>query len=185
MRPMLRLLGTRYGLALLLVLVVVGVVGVARATGAGRPADTSGYVQSPTDSVAGAAPTVSDPGDDGAIASAQPAPSTGPTSRRPGSPAAETVAKKFTQDWLAHTRVDGATWLARLRPSMTRALADKLAGVDPAGVPATRITGGITMTNHDPTFVEATIPVDSGTVQLRLLLVDGLWLVDGIDWSRE
>lgn len=181
MRPVLRLLGTRYGLALLLLLVVLGVVGVARVAGGGRPDNATGLMQAPTDTSVEVAPTA---GDDGAVASSAVPPSTGPTSRRPGTPAAEAVAKTFALNWLAHDGVDSAAWLARLRPLMTTALAGKLAGVDPAGVPANRITGGITMTNHDPTFVEATVPVDSGTVQLRLLLTDGVWLVDGVDWSR-
>ena len=181
MRPVLRLLGTRYGLALVLLLVVLSVVGIARAVNGGRPGGRTGVVQVPTDTTVEVAPTT---GDDGSAASSSVAPSTGPTSRRPGSPAAETVAATFTRNWLNHTGVDSAAWLARMRPQMTPALADKLAGADPAGVPASRMTGTVTMTNHDPTFVEATVPVDSGTVQLRLLLTDGVWLVDGVDWSR-
>ena len=34
------------------------------------------------------------------------------------------------------------------------------------------------------TFVEAVIPIDAGVLRLRLVALQGRWLVDGIDWER-
>jgi hypothetical protein len=179
MRPLLRLLTTRNGLAMLLLVVVFAIVGVGRLVGGGPAPDppVEAVLEGPSSIAAPATP------DDGAVA-ASALPSTGPTSRRPGAASAEEVAAAFTRDWLNGSHVAGPTWLDHLRPRMTADLAGKLAGTDPAGVPASRVTGPVGMINHDPTFVEAMIPVDTGSVQLRLLLVKGEWLVDGIDWSR-
>jgi hypothetical protein len=71
-----------------------------------------------------------------------------------------------------------------MRKYMTDRLAGELTGVDPAGVPASRVTGKVTLIDHATTFVDASIPVDSGIVTLRLLATAGTWLVDGVDWTR-
>jgi hypothetical protein len=46
------------------------------------------------------------------------------------------------------------------------------------------MTGPAVVQNRAAQFVEVTLPVDSGTVRLRLLSTNGRWLVDGVDWER-
>jgi hypothetical protein len=169
-----RVLGTRYGLAALLAVVVLAVVGGARLLG-GPGAGSAGPPPGPPEvavQVSGA--------DDG---EAGPLPSPSPVTS-PGAAAPERVAAAFASAWLDHRNVTEDRWLARLRPHATQSLADKLTGVDPAGVPAERVTGALRLLPRGESFVEAIVPVDSGTLRLLLIATDGRWFVDGVDWER-
>ena len=83
------------------------------------------------------------------------------------------------------TGVTADQWLAGLIPYATTELAKKLKGVDPVGVPADRLTGepspGVF---SGQSFVEYRLPVDSGSLVLRLVSDRGQWKVDTIDWER-
>ena len=56
--------------------------------------------------------------------------------------------------------------------------------MDPAGVPATRLTGDPTITLRTDVFAQVSVPADSGTLLLTLLNQTGRWRVDGVDWER-
>lgn len=177
MAQVLRFLGSRYILAFLLVFGIGAVVLIGLALGG--PSHPSGV----TAGVPSAVPTVIESGqeDDGVGApESPPAPSTSPGATPPSK-----LATEFITAWLRHTNVTPDAWFAGLKPYMTTNLAGELTGVDPAGVPASRITGAVTLIDHDVSVVEASIPVDSGTVTLRLLATNGRWLVDGVDWTRS
>jgi hypothetical protein len=176
MRPVLRLLGTRYGMALVLAVVVLGIVGVTRGL-AGSYHQTLGATVEPSRSNVNVDPTA---GNDSVLTPESPAPPV----TSPGAPEPATVAAEFTRAWLAHDGVTAEQWRAGFAKFATRALRDKLKDTDPAGVPAQRITGDVVLQSHSASFVEASIPVDSGTVRLRLLATNGRWLVDGVDWGR-
>ncbi|MEV0396062.1 hypothetical protein [Polymorphospora rubra] len=119
-------------------------------------------------------------GDDGVV-SPPPQPS---LMVRPGTPAPETVARAFASAWVDHQDVSAEDWHAALRPHSTTALAGKLSGVDPAVVPASRVTGEPALTPYAEGFAEAAIPVDSGRLRLRMVVSADRWLVDGVDWER-
>jgi hypothetical protein len=179
MQPVLRLLGTRYGIAVVLTVLVVVVVSVARGffhvDAANR--DGVGPVVAPAST-----PAESDAelGDDGV---AQPSESAVPQpSVSAGGPDATTVATRFVNAWLKHTGVTGDQWRAGLSPNATPSLMTKLKDTDPAGVPASQVVGQIQVVNHDA-VVEASVPVNGGTVTLTLVLQAGRWKVDGIDWG--
>jgi hypothetical protein len=175
MRPVLRLLGTRYGIAVVLALLVLGVVGVVRgAAGTNRQTLGSAVEPSLNSSID---PTA---GDDSVLTPESPA----PPFTSPGAPEPVSVAMEFIQAWLNHTGVTPEQWRSGFAKYATSALRDKLKDTDPAGVPALKLTGSITVQNRAAQFVEATAPVDSGTVRLRLLATNGRWLVDGVDWER-
>jgi hypothetical protein len=177
MAQVLRLLGSRYILAFILVLGIGIVIVIGKALG-GPPAPSGVTADVPS-----AAHTVTASGqpDDGIDApESPPAPSTSA-----GAPTPQQLATRFLTAWLRHSNVTPDAWYAGLKPYLTTRLAGELDRVDPAGVPASRITGPVTLIDHGTDFVEASIPVDSGTVTLRLLATDGRWLVDGIDWTRS
>jgi hypothetical protein len=175
MRPVLRLLGTRYGMALVLAVLVLAVVGVVRGV-AGSSRETLGAAVEPSRS-SSIDPTA---GDDSVLIPESPSPPvTSPGAAEPG-----TVATTFLKAWLTHTAVTPDQWRAGFAKYATPALRDKLKGTDPAGVPAERMTGSVVLQNRGAAYVEAAIPVDSGTVRLRLLATNGRWLVDGVDWER-
>lgn len=170
-----RVLRTRYGLALLLALVVFGIIGAAQLLGTGggttgglRPGGDVGVTVNPS------------AGDDG---EGTPTPEEKPVTS-PGAAAPETVATSFARAWLNHRGTTSEAWLARLKPFATTELEQKLVGVDPAGVPADRITGAAKVIPRGASFVEVTVPVDAGLLRLRLVADAGRWLVDGVDWER-
>lgn len=198
MRPVLRVLGSRYGLALLALLAVLAVVGVTRsihgtrplAVDAGAPEAVSTVdprtgddgVSGPDGAVGGSPPATATPPDGAAEG---PASAATPGSGEPAGPDPAPAASAFLRAWLAHTGVTAARWYAGIEPLSTPALAAKLRHTDPAGVPASRLTGPLGIVARSADTVEVTARVDSGSVRLRLVLVQGRWLVDGVDWDRS
>ncbi|HLL68114.1 MAG TPA: hypothetical protein VK453_20715 [Micromonosporaceae bacterium] len=177
MRHVLRLISTRYGIALALCAVLLLVIGAFRGVAGSTDAEP------PAPLIATSSQPSVDPSavDDGEVEHVDPpAPSLSA-----GAPDPATVATKFAEAWLRHTGVSADRWLADLTPYATQALVAKLGGVDPAGVPADRMTGGVSINARDPALMEASIPVDSGTLRLRLLADKGRWRVDGVDWERQ
>jgi hypothetical protein len=172
-----RALRSRLGIAVVLAVFILGIVGAARFVSGGsgaEPGPASGLDRP----IATVNPTA---GDDGvASAEAVPSPST-----RPGAPAPDAVGRAFADAWLIHRDVSADQWHAALVPYSTADLAEKLVGVDPAGVPAERLTGEPVVVPQTESLVEVTIPVDTGRLRLQLVGPDGRWLVDGVDWERS
>jgi hypothetical protein len=175
-------LRSRVGVAIVLLVVVFGVIGVARVMSG--PADDAGpYLGAPDRPVSTVNPTE---GDDGVVESA---PGTDPTAEPvvtvdPGTPRPEDVARAFASAWLDQDATP-KRWHAHLLPHMTPALAEKLDGVDPVIVPADRLTGPATVIPRGEQFLEVVFPVDTGKLRLRLVAPGGRWLVDGVDWERS
>jgi hypothetical protein len=177
MQRFLRLLGTRYGIALILAIIVVAIVGALRGFSGSRPPPPAGLAAGPASAQAS---TEANEGDD-SVDNQPSAP--GPVTS-PGAATPDTVALKFTTAWLHHTGVSAQQWWSGLKPYATEALLAKLKDTDPAAVPAERATGPAEIQNRDVSFVDVAIPLNSGTLKLRLLATNGRWLVDGVDWER-
>jgi hypothetical protein len=187
-RRVLQLLGasalrSRLGVALGLVLVIFGVVAVARIASGPEDPSAGAYIAAETSPPA----TNTDPGqgDDGvsdpgseSTSAVDAEPSLSPGAARP-----EKVAEAFAKNWLDRKASAGA-WYAALQPRTTPELAAKLKGVDPLVVPATELIGPPTLVPRGNGLIEISYPVDSGTLLLRMVVTDGRWLVDGVDWER-
>ncbi|MEV6814227.1 hypothetical protein [Micromonospora sp. NPDC051296] len=171
-----RLLRSRLGVALGIAVLILGVVGAARlVAGPGDP--LAGLSNRPSEPITTVHPTT---GDDGAISTTTaPSPVT-----RPGEPTPKQVAERFVAAWLGAPGRSAANWRGGLRPLSTDALTDKLAGAEPADVPAGEVTGDVTVRPRSETFVEALIPLDTGGLRLELVAPDGRWLVDAVDWEQ-
>jgi|SRR6476660_9424094 len=175
MRQVLRLLSTRYGVALIIAVLVLGVAGVAKAVSDPEPPPAAPLV--------GASNAVSpeaDPDDDGEDPSASPA----PPLTSPGATAPDKVAATFAGAWVKHTGVTPEQWRTGIAATSTRTLQDKLKETDPAAVPAESVTGTATVLQREASFVEALVPLNAGRLRLRLVAQNGRWLVDGVDWER-
>jgi hypothetical protein len=167
----------RLGVAVVLAFVVLIAVGIGRALGGSGSGSGTPRLGSGTQTAATAPSGPDDGVEDGP--SVQPRePSLDPEAAKPSK-----VAGQFIEAWL-RSKLSPEQWHAGITPYATAALAEKLSGVDPAGVPAQRTTGEATLIPRGAGAVAVTVPVDSGTVELRLVVVDGEWLVDGVDWSR-
>jgi hypothetical protein len=167
-----RVFRSRSGIAVVLAILVLAVVGVGRLFN-GSAAEQPLTSASP-------APAMSvDPSDDDTVIS--PAPPPAPATFR-GTAEPEAVAVAFASAWVDH-HVSKKTWHDGILPNATQRLADQLNGVDPATVPADRLVGRPTLVPAGEGLVNAVINTDSGKLTLRLVAPDKHWLVDGIDWD--
>jgi hypothetical protein len=179
MRTALRLLGTRFGAAMALVVLIAIVVGFGKLAGGGRSGNPPLGGATAADTTTPQA-TESQLGDDGVgTPPAPPAPSTSPGAAEP-----QTVALNFARAWLHHDGVTADQWLAGIRPYATTALQGRLAGVDPVSVPASKVTGDATATNRSESYVDVSVPLDAGVLVLGVTATGGHWLVDSVDWQR-
>jgi hypothetical protein len=171
-----RVLRSRFGIALGIAVLVLGVIGAARLV-AGPLDPAAGLSGRPDQPI-----TTVDPesGDDGAISTA--APPSPVTS--PGAPRPEEITERFVGAWLGGKAMTSEEWLATIRPFATPALLEKMAGADPASVPAGRTTAPPTLRPRTESFVEALVPLDTGRLRLELVAPDGRWRVDVVDWER-
>jgi hypothetical protein len=167
-----RVFRSRWGIALVLAVLVLAVVGIGRLFhgAAAEPPLTSG---SP-------APVISaNPSDDDTVISAEPPPS---PATFPGAAEPEAVAYAFASAWVDH-HVSTQEWHDAIRPNATQRLADELTDVDPASVPAERLVGRPSLVPAGENLVSAVVTTDSGKLTLKLVAPDEHWLVDGIDWD--
>ncbi|MDI6105006.1 hypothetical protein QLQ12_41120 [Actinoplanes sp. NEAU-A12] len=164
---------SRWGVALVIVAIVLAVVGIGRLFSDGTAAPPLGNNS--------AAPVISvDPSDNDSVVSSDPPP-TPRTS--PGRAQPEAVAYAFASAWVDHEGVTADKWLTRLQPNATQELTSQLRGVDPAGVPADRVIGRPNLVAVNESMVNATVTMDTGKLGLSMVAPDGSWLVDGIDWE--
>jgi hypothetical protein len=164
---------SRWGVAIVLAVVILAVVGIGRLFSDDEPAVPLG-ASSP-------APVVSaNPSEDDSVVTPEPPP-TPKTS--PGRALPEAVAYAFASAWVDHEDITAKKWLDRLLPNATKNLSDQLRGVDPAGVPANRVIGRPDLVAVTDSMVNAIVTMDAGNLSLRLVAPEGTWLVDGIDWE--
>jgi hypothetical protein len=162
--------------------VIVVVLLVARACGSTNSPTRGGGRSAAAASASGSASTGGDT--DGADGAGDQPPDASP-SVAAGQAAPTVVAEAFAHAWVLRT-LPGDQWRAGLQPLTTPAAFASLAGVDPLDVPAERVTGGAQIVLSDVGFAQCQVPLDFGSLQLRVLSQpDGRWLVDGIGWDRS
>jgi hypothetical protein len=175
-RSLTGLFRSRWGVALVIAVLVLAIVGVGRIFSDGNTAApiTDRVSPGPTASI--------DPShdDDGVIVDddAPPSPTTSPGSAEP-----EAVAYAFAAAWVDHKNVSAKAWHDGLVPNATQDLAAELDGVDPADVPADTVLGRPTLVPIGDGLVNAVVTVNSGKLTLQLVAPDGRWLVDDVDWE--
>ncbi|GAA1879539.1 hypothetical protein GCM10009836_71140 [Pseudonocardia ailaonensis] len=167
-------------LAVTAVVVLALVIGVSLVIGATRPDPGPGILGAqPT---TGAAPTraPSTPAPTALPPVAPLTPTTLPVNQAPAS--ALQMAQNWTAAWANHPAgMTNAQWLAGLRPYTTDEYLPTLSNVDPANIPATRITGPATATKVSPASVTADVPTDVVTLKVTLVDTAAGWRVSGYD----
>jgi hypothetical protein len=177
-RHALRILGSRYGAAAALLVVIALVAGTGKLVGGHHNAGGVPLGAGPLD--ASPTATVSQVPDDGMAGSPYtPAPSTSP-----GAPDPRTVALSFTQAWLHHSGVSAQQWFDGISPYSTPALKTELTDADPGTVQASTVDGDVSVVTRSESYVDVVVPLDAGTLDLGLAATDGRWLVDSVDWER-
>ncbi|SCL73651.1 hypothetical protein [Micromonospora peucetia] len=99
-----------------------------------------------------------------------------PTRSAAADQAAATAAARFVGLW-ARPAVPAARWRAELRPYAVPAYADLLDTVDPANVPATRITAPARVVSASDTRAEVDVGTDAGVIRVVCVRDDQRWLV--------
>jgi len=112
-------------------------------------------------------------------------PRTLPPSQAPR--AALTAATRWTEAWARHPAgATAQTWVNGLRPYTTDEYLGVLSTVDPANVPATRVTGPARAVLVSPRSVRVEVPTDA--VDLVVLVVNTVgteWKVAGYDRATD
>lgn len=107
-------------------------------------------------------------------------PSTLPLSAAP--PAALQVAANWAAAWVNHP--DGVTnevWVNGLAPFTTAEYVGTLSGVDPANIPASRVTGPARATEVSPRSIDVDVPTDAVTLAITVVGTEAGWRVAGYD----
>ncbi len=168
---------SRWGVAIVIAVLVLAVVGIGRIFSGG------GTGGAPLVGPVSPAPVLSvNPDDEDSVVSPGPPPQ---PSTSPGTAQPEAVAYAFAAAWADHENVSAQEWHDRLVPNATKDLSDELDGTDPADVPASRVEGRPKLIPVGEGLVDAIVTVDSGKLTLRLVAPEGRWLVDGIDWANS
>jgi hypothetical protein len=169
MRWLLRILRTRVGAALGLILLIAAAITVGKLAGSGQNVPIQRSEPIPIDT---ARPTGPDDGVADLTAS------TRPDDRVPLS-----LANQFARAWLRKD-LSASEWHATIRPMVTESLAADLEGVDPRTVPASRRVGDTKILLLDQSYVRIAVPMDTGTLLLKIFKADEGWLVGEIDWEQ-
>jgi hypothetical protein len=162
----------RHLITFVIILIALGIVVAmliprAASTNGAQPAgdttsDTAGATssssqgQSPTDTTTSAATRLTSP-----LLSPTPA---------PPAPAALDVATKWVTAWAKHPAgITSQQWLEQLKPYTTDEFLPQMASVDPANVPATKVTGAAVSVDSTTSSVVADVPTDGGTIQVTVI----------------
>jgi len=178
MRTVLRLLGTRYGIAMVLIVVVLVVVGFGRTIFTGGDPSNNDALGPTVAPVTTTPDPFSSLGDDGV----QDEPASAAPSLSKGAADANAVATRFAKAWVRKPGVSGEQWRAGLKPDASNELMEGLADTDPNDVPAATITGPTVLEDFGQ-VATAKIPADGGTIVLQLEAINGRWQVTSLDWE--
>ncbi|NMH98919.1 hypothetical protein [Pseudonocardia acidicola] len=174
-------------LAVTAVVVIAVAVGVSLAVTSLRGTPAAGLLAGGSDTAA--TPGVSDPSQVGAGAA-------GPTVLPPVAPltptalplsqapvAALQVASRWSAAWVNHPAgITSEQWLAGLRPYTTDEYLAQLTDVDPANVPADRVTGPPRAVQVAPRSLKVEVPTDALTLLVLVVDTDNNgWRVAGYD----
>ncbi|RLK12660.1 hypothetical protein DER29_5943 [Micromonospora sp. M71_S20] len=99
-------------------------------------------------------------------------------------PAAVTTALRFVRAW-ARPDLPAETWWAGVRPYAVPAYAELLATVDPANVPATRLTGGGQVVAATAQRVDVDVSTDAGVLRVVCVRSGHRWLVATLGVAKE
>jgi hypothetical protein len=188
MRRFLRIVFSRYGIVVVILLLVVGVIALAQSR---ENTPLTGLNSGQGDNSNDQAPSEQDTFDDGiATPDCEVVDCDDPDSpfhdpyETPELPdEAVDRAIEFTSAWLETNGRTAESWYQGIQPYMTRQAADLMEGVEPDSVPASEIVGEAESTNN-----RVYLPLDTGTLILTMTENENSWgqqgwMVSAIDWE--
>ncbi|WP_328613868.1 hypothetical protein OHS18_36840 [Amycolatopsis sp. NBC_00355] len=104
-----------------------------------------------------------------------------PTTAAPNGDAVR-VAKEWAAAWVNHPQgITSAQWLEQLKPFTTEEYLPVMASVDPANIPATKVTGEPTVGTSYTSSVQLTIPTDGPKLSITVVSTNAGWRVADYD----
>ncbi|WP_326568544.1 hypothetical protein VSH64_43445 [Amycolatopsis rhabdoformis] len=104
-----------------------------------------------------------------------------PTSAPPN-PEAINVAKQWATAWVNHPAgITNADWLNGMRTLTTDEFLPQMTTVDPANIPATRVTGDPTVKTSFSSSVEVLVPTDGPKLSITVVDTGAGWRVSDYD----
>ena len=105
-----------------------------------------------------------------------------PPAPTPPDPAGVQLAERFGQLWADHPPgTDRQQWAGRLQPLTSAEFQPLLRSVDPANVPANRITGPATPLRSTAGSMDVKLPTNAGDITVQLIRDPAGWRVAGYD----
>ncbi|MFF5990240.1 hypothetical protein [Prauserella flavalba] len=96
----------------------------------------------------------------------------------PPAPAALRVAANWASAWVNHPQgVTNEQWLEGLRPYTTEEYLPVMRSVNPANIPATKVTGEPRATSSFTSSVEVQVPTDGPTLSITVVSTNAGWRV--------
>ena len=161
----------RHLITFVIIVVALGIVVAllipkAPSSGSAQPAgDTTSDTATATGSSGGQSPTDTTTSPQTRLTS----PLLSPTPAPPA-PQALAVATNWVKAWATHPAgITNAQWLAQLKPYTTDEFLPQMSSVDPANVPATKVTGAAVSVDSTTSSVIADVPTDGGTIQVTVI----------------
>ncbi|WP_026426186.1 hypothetical protein [Actinokineospora inagensis] len=94
------------------------------------------------------------------------------------SPQALDTVSKWAERWVDHPAgITAKDWLDRLRPFTTEEYIGVMATIDPANIPATKVTGPVRAGVASAKSVDVEVPTDSGTLHVTVIDTGKGWKV--------
>jgi hypothetical protein len=98
---------------------------------------------------------------------------------------AASVAAAFAKAW-ARPNVGAERWWKKIAPLCEKRFAEKMRSVDPANLPATKVTGQVKKVGSDDDgTTRFTVATDGGTLHITLAAIGGKWVVAGNNFTRS
>lgn len=92
------------------------------------------------------------------------------------------VAKEWAAAWVKHPPgITSEQWLAQLKPFTTDEYLPVMATVDPANIPATKVTGEPVVGTSYPKSLQLTIPTDGPKLAITVVSTNAGWRVADYD----
>jgi hypothetical protein len=170
------LMGTLVFLAIL-----VTALGIVLPKVIGKPQAKASPGTGPTTSVTVTSPGIAAPVPTSNLPTRLSAPLVTPTPVPPNGDAVR-VAKQWAAAWVNHPAgMTSEQWLAQLKPFTTEEYLPVMSTVDPANIPATKVTGEPVVGTSYPSSVQLTIPTDGPKLAITVVSTNAGWRVADYD----
>ncbi|SFW92447.1 hypothetical protein [Amycolatopsis australiensis] len=168
--------------ALVILAILITALGIVLPKVVGKPpAKAALPTGTATTSLQSAPPGVAAPVPTSNLPTRLSAPLVTPTTAAPNGDAIR-VAKQWAAAWVDHPAgITSEQWLAKLKPFTTEEYLPVMASVDPANIPATKVTGEPVVGTSYTSSVQLTIPTDGPKLSITVVNTNAGWRVADYD----